>query len=133
MLAFEEIVAGKGTFRIFGEYRMKDVADRIACRDGVSLSVQAGRLLYSHPQDDDGPYEAVEVGFPSVSPPDSWQEYFDGDWDAEDHTGSVYGYVPVELVREFIELHGGEDTAPVKDKATVIRGSLLEIDFDWAQ
>ena len=102
---FEQIVSGKefapGSF-------FKDLADHIHCTDGTTLSVQASRFHYCRPRDDYGPYEAVEVGFPSVEPPESWAQYFDGDWENDDRTGSVYGWVPVELVREFIQAHGGE-------------------------
>ena len=108
-MGFESIVSGEGTFQEFGfGLRFKEVADRIQCCDGVSLSVQAGKHLYCTPRSDYGPYTAVEVGFPSASPPESWRGYFDGDWDTEDHCSSVYSRVPVEMVREFIEAHGGE-------------------------
>ena len=118
MSRLDDIISGKGEFKrlgtLSGSYTFKEIAERITCQDGESLSVQAGRMLYSTPRDDVGPYCAVEVGFPSVSPPESWREYFDGDWDTEHHTGSVYGHVPVGLVEEFLEAHGGEAiVAPV--------------------
>lgn len=54
-----------------------------------------------------GPYTHLEVGFPSLTPEpwEDWEPY----WDGGDHpTGSVYGYVPVELIRRLIIKHGGE-------------------------
>ena len=78
---------------------------RIVCKDGADLSVQASRTHYCNPRDNDGPYTHVEVGFPSVAPPESWREYAE-EW--ERPTDTVYGYVPVELVQAFIDLHGGE-------------------------
>ena len=110
-LTFDQIVDGEGTYMagISADLgRFKHLADSIICADGENLSVQASRTHYCDPRTDQGPYNTVEVGFPSISPPDTWAEYFDGDWDTEDHTGSVYGYVPVALIREFIEEHGGE-------------------------
>ena len=140
-LTFDQIVDGEGTYMagISADLgRFKHLADSIICADGENLSVQASRTHYCVPRTDQGPYTEVEVGFPSVSPPDTWAEYFDGDFpephglpyriatavirkllsiipgapdlfpEADDPTGSVYGYVPVALVREFIEAHGGE-------------------------
>ena len=87
----------------------KAIAPRIKCCDGTTLSVQASETHYCTPRSNfSGPYSHVEVGFPSVEPPDSWAKYFDGDWEADDRTGSVYAYVPIELVRQYVELHGGE-------------------------
>ena len=70
--------------------------------------MQASRTCYCEPRNNWGPYVTVEVGYPSVDPPESWRDYIDGDWDTDDRTGTVYGYVPVGMVREFVELHGGE-------------------------
>lgn len=76
----------------------------IICEDGTTLSVQASALFYAHPRTNRGPYTAVEVGFPSVAPPLAWKEYAE-DW--ENPTGTVYGYVPLELVSFYIASHGG--------------------------
>ena len=99
-------------------------ADRdstIVCADGFKLSVIAGGGTYSTPRTDmcahpfvdspisggsplykpcdyPGPYSAVEVMILDDTPyPDEWQD-----------DGGVAGFVPVALVREFIESHGGE-------------------------
>ena len=71
------------------------------------MSVQASRTHYSIPRGDYGPWQAIEVGFPSIAPPESWSEYFDGDWENDDRTNSVYGYIPIELVVDFINDNGG--------------------------
>ena len=109
-LTFDQIVDGKCSFlpSVPAPYSIKRPAERIVCVDGESLSVQVGSNLYCAPKNNEGPYTEVEVGFPSVSPPDTWARYFEGDWETDDHTGSVYAYVPVALVREFIEAHSGE-------------------------
>ena len=106
---FNEIVSGNAKYTRFGGYGFKGLANWITCADGTTLSVQASHTHYCAPRTDTGPYFEVEVGYPSVAPPDSWREFFDGDWD-KGPTDSVYGYVPIELVREFIEAHGGEVT-----------------------
>lgn len=74
----------------------------IVCNDGTTLSVQVGESLYCTPRDNEGPWTQVEVGFPSVNPPESWAEYADGSFPCD-----VYGYVPVSLVEAFIAKHGG--------------------------
>jgi hypothetical protein len=71
---------------------------RIQCRDGFSVSVQAGRFSYCTPQVSQlGPWTEVECGYPSQLVPE-WDEYRDSE---------VFGYVPVELVEQVIMKHGG--------------------------
>lgn len=67
------------------------------------MSVQASRTHYCSPRSDVGPWQSVEIGFPSRIEPLLWQ-YAEspGEW-----TNTVYGYVPVELVAAVIEVHGG--------------------------
>lgn len=79
---------------------------RLYLADGASLSVQAGRHSYCSPRDNHGPYQTVEVGFPSHVPPETWKEYAE-DWDSP--TNTVYGYIPLVLVMLFIGAHGGID------------------------
>lgn len=78
---------------------------RIVCKDGTTLSVQTGDGLYCEPRNNVGPYTQVEVGFPSVTPPDSWTEYSE----TEDNTSNIFGYIPVSLVEDYIASHGGID------------------------
>lgn len=86
------------------EFSYKVMMPHIICEDGTTLSVQASALHYSHPRLDRGPYKAVEVGFPSVAPPLAWQKYAEN-W--EYPTGTVYAYIPLELVSFYIASHGG--------------------------
>jgi hypothetical protein len=83
----------------------------IECMDGFRLSVVAGSSAYCHPRAANaGPYSLVEVGFPSQRPEpwDQWVKYLDGlSRDTSEFSG-VYGYVPVQMVRALIDLHGGE-------------------------
>jgi len=81
----------------------------IICKDGLRLSVQASIGHYCVPRTNKGPYSHVEVGFPSKVPPKSWAEYFDGTFSRKTAKHSVYGYVPVEVVQEWINEHGGID------------------------
>ena len=77
--------------------------------DGTTLSVQASKCHYCSPREDyffDGhtieyfDYTSVEVWCVSVQPPESWSEYGNQDSDP-------YAYIPVRLVEDFIDLHGG--------------------------
>ena len=129
------------------------VRPRIVCADGISLSVQAGKYLYSTPRlDEMNHYVCVEVGYPDIEPPNTWREYAEEwtlkpfprikelvetiyravksglfGWDKKHGHGiskfiishawlqfirgkartTVYGYIPIKLVNQFIEEHGG--------------------------
>lgn len=76
----------------------------IICADGTALSVQASIHHYCTPKDNGKYYSEVEVGFPTAKPPDSWRWYSE-DWNSP--TKTIYPYIPVELVQEYIDLHGG--------------------------
>jgi hypothetical protein len=102
----------------------------ITCKDGFKVSVIAGEGTYCLPRpnwfngipsDYPGPYTHVEVGMPSEKP-EPWDCKHDGDehkfddecgWSAyaetsESPNDTVYGQVPVDLVRALVEAHGGE-------------------------
>ncbi len=112
-------------------YFFQEVRPRIVCNDGYSVSVQASEYMYCEPrytqwQNEDGwqvingdywsssgtprnfetdnftPYESVELGFPS-EPDELIYEYAEDD----DYTSTVYGHVPVKIVEQLIEKHGG--------------------------
>ncbi len=81
----------------------------IMCNDEEQLSVQVGEFVYCTPRTNTPPWTAVEVGFPSVDPRldnPEWEEYMENpDMPA---TETIYAFVPVRLVREFIKKHKGE-------------------------
>jgi len=106
MSTFEQVISGLGNVRRIPGTHMtiKTLADRVKCVDGTELSVQASSTHYCCPRSDRGPYSHVEVGYPTATPPDTWAYYADGEYP----NVNVYGYVPVELVRAFIQEHGGE-------------------------
>lgn len=79
------------------------LAKRVTCADGFSLSVQATWGSYCSPRSNVGHWYSVEVGFPSAKP-ELIMQYAE---QAEIPTQTVYGYVPIELVEQLIELHGG--------------------------
>jgi len=71
----------------------------IVCNDGFSFSLQASRFHYCTPRNDEGPYTAFEIGFPSSLLPPEFEDYSDGP--------DVYAYVPKDMVVQLIKDHGG--------------------------
>ena len=78
--------------------------ERVTLKSGWTASIQAGVRSYSTPRQDFGcQYSAVEIGFPSA-PDDLITPYAEN---PEDLTGTVYGYVPAEIVTALVIKHGG--------------------------
>ena len=79
--------------------------ERVICKDGFSVSIQAGAYKYSQPRsNEDGiTYFSVELGFPSS------RDYIIMDWaeNPNEPTNTVYGYVPVDQVYLLLTKHGG--------------------------
>jgi hypothetical protein len=85
---------------------------KIKCADGFAMSVQASEFHYCAPRDSEGPWDKVEVGYPSERV-DAFMPFIDGS-DSEP-TDTVYGYVPLKIVAQAVEDHGGfaaQDVAP---------------------
>lgn len=76
---------------------MTKMRPRVQCKDGYTVSVQAGYGYYSRPRDDADAYTAVELGYPSEIDPEL-MPYYDG---------SICAYVPVEIVDRLFAKHGG--------------------------
>ena len=77
----------------------------LVCNDGYSISVQASENHYCSPRVSvfGLDYYEVELGFPS-EPDDLINGYAE---DPSDYTGTVYGWVPMEIVEQLVEKHGG--------------------------
>mgnify|MGYP005812110431 FL=1 len=83
---------------------MKKHNDKIVCKDGFVMSVQANEGAYCSPRvDDAAEYTAVEVGYPSEceSLLLEWAE------DATAPTDTVYGWVPASRISLVCAKHGG--------------------------
>lgn len=76
----------------------------VKCKDGFRVSVQASECHYCSPRNNIGPWTQVELGFPSSAPEFGIMDFVE---DPENPTGTVYGYVPVDLVNKLIDFHGG--------------------------
>lgn len=79
------------------------VWETVHCADGFNMSVQANQRAYCNPRSNTGPWDSVEVGYPSAYE-HCLQPYAE---DPGRPTETVYGYVPNKLVRSIIEVHGG--------------------------
>jgi|2_EtaG_2_1085320.scaffolds.fasta_scaffold05185_8 hypothetical protein len=77
----------------------------LVCNDGFTMSIQAGQSLYSTPRDDAKRYKAVEIGYPSEE--ELMIKSFAEDQD--NLCSTVYGFVPIKIVDQIIEKHGGVD------------------------
>ena len=93
------------------EYPTPVIIPRIYCKDGFNVSLQVGPGMYCAPRNGMGPWFQVEIGFPSEGD-DRLTEYMEPM--SEDPTENVYGYVPLEIVLEVFESHGGIDEVATK-------------------
>ena len=93
---------------------------KVVCADGFSMSVQANATAYSMPKMNGAPaYTEVEIGFPSA------KEELLMAWcdEPDDPTGTVYGYVPAQVVVNVIAKHGGMVEGDVPAGIAPIRAS----------
>lgn len=94
-----------------GEYvqeRAFVLMKRIECVDGFNMSVQANTGAYCDPRITIRSkracyYHEFEIGFPSAEE-SLIMEYAES---PEDPTGTVYAYVPKDIVNQVIAKHGG--------------------------
>lgn len=78
---------------------------KVVCADGFTVSMQVGDGLYSTPRVTNAKhYDAVELGYPSAGDPVIKDYAEDPD---RDETDTVYPYVPIAVVNELFEKHGG--------------------------
>jgi len=108
------------------ETRTGWVRPHVICKDGFRVSIQFGPGLYCNKYDDDlnyipgvgtcingrfnfkykpEDYKTVELGYPS-DVVNSWLCYAE---DEDQPINTVYPYVPIELVQEGLDEHGGID------------------------
>lgn len=85
----------------FSDYSIIEPLPRIICKDGFSMSVQAGVVYYSYPKSNYGPYSHLEVGYPS-HPEELLYKYKSGNFNQLD---PVYCYVPKSIIMEIIKKH----------------------------
>ena len=87
----------------FGE-KIQRNAPWVECADGFTVSVQASEFHYCSPRVNGAEvYESVELGYPNREDP----LIIDYAEEPDSPTDTVYGYVPVHIVCELVEKHGG--------------------------
>ena len=89
--------------------KIQKTRDYVVCADGFTMSVQASENHYCSPRADGAEviYGRVEIGYPSEHEPE-FDEYVEQLEDATiNWTGSVYGWVPADIVALVIAKHGG--------------------------
>lgn len=92
----------------------------VVCASGFTMSVQANSTAYSDPRSNNAAtYNLVEVGFPSAEEA-MLLEYAE---DRDNPTGTVYGYVPVQVVTNVIAKHGGMVSGEVPPGVAPLRAS----------
>jgi hypothetical protein len=103
----------------YGFYSTQEIRPRIVCNDGESVSIQASEMHYCSPRKNClKSYQNVEAGYPSVIPPKSWFKYAESRR-YDELTATVYGYIPIEIAQEFIDIHGGIDKRKTFEKKEV--------------
>jgi hypothetical protein len=80
-----------------------DQVPTIKVANGLSFSMQASAYHYCSPRDSYGPWDAVELGFPSRRV-EALRKYAE---DPKRLTKTVYGWVPLTVVAEVVEAAGG--------------------------
>lgn len=81
-----------------------NIRKAVMCKDGFYISIQGGTEgHYCQPRQHCNYYDEVELGFPSQKDDliIHWAE------DPKEPTRTVYGYVPIGVVEELIQKHGG--------------------------
>ena len=77
--------------------------ERVIFKDGFSISIQGSSGHYCSPRKTQDWYNSLELGFPSEDEPLIFK-YAESN---HCYTDTVYGWVPVEIVQELINKHGG--------------------------
>lgn len=74
------------------------------CADGFTVSIQASSFHCCVPREDNANYTHVELAYPSQRP-EPWSEWSEYAEEPKNWAGTVYGYVPVEMVIALIDRH----------------------------
>ena len=96
-----------------------ELRPKVYCSDGHNVSVQGHCGSYSEPRVFSPKYNSVELGFPSSEDKIFKSEFSDGD--------DIAGYVPINVVHNYIQAHGGVDvkTTLMKCKDVQIKKQLM--------
>ena len=121
--------------------REKPINKRIIFNNGGSVSIQASHTHYCEPRNDEGPYSEMELGFPSQGTeiPQSLLQYEEtsqgGKGEGFNPNESVYGYVPVSVIKELIDANGGIQSGELppmseEDEEQDMGEGLFDLNFE---
>jgi hypothetical protein len=82
---------------------IRDKIPPILCASGLKFSMQASEHHRCSPRNNQGPWDTVEIGFPSRRVEDL-MPYVE---DEDNPTQTVYTFVPIEIVAKIILDNGG--------------------------
>ena len=101
---------------------------RLYCQDGFCFSVQASVDHFCTPRADlqSGEYTHVEIGFPNQCE-DSFLPFAEN---AKKPMATVYAYVPVKLVEDVIQKHGGFFEGRIPCVSASLQGKKGKMDSD---
>lgn len=93
---------------VWGESMSGDIVfrDRLVCADGFSVSVQMHWGSYCSPRKNlarSADYESAELGYPNQAD-ELLRDYAD---DPEEDPDTVYSYVPMQVLEQVFQKHGG--------------------------
>ena len=77
----------------------------IACKSGLTMSVQASSMHYCSPKSNEGPWTSVEVGYPSkrVAELRPYRETSS----PRQRVSPIHTFVPMKVVATIVDKHGG--------------------------
>jgi hypothetical protein len=91
------------TYRDGERFFILGIAKPLVCRSGLKMSVQASETHYCTPRNNLGPWTHFEIGFPSEEVA-ALLPYAE---EPGNPTGTVYGWVPAEVIEQVIADNGG--------------------------
>lgn len=114
----------------FGYSTYQEKRPYLECADGYRISIQASENHYCSPRKNGlHEYNKVELGFPSAED-ELINDYAEED---EDYTNTVYGYVPVEVVDQLLEKHGGIAKVRVGNTPWIKRMNFGVLEDSWGK
>lgn len=85
-----------------------DINTRVHCNNGFSIAVYADACAFCTPQNDVGPYVAVELAFPEMANHNDFPSKCDMPTEFDRYrNGTSYRNVPVGMVRNMLFKNGG--------------------------
>ena len=102
---------------------MRISRELFTCTSGLTFSLQTSSFHYCTPRTDKGPWSQVEIGFPNQA----IEKLMPFAEDKDRPTGTVYGWVPMNIIMEVITDNGGLIPADEARLTTVLLGPSIHI------